>query len=92
MKHTYNDKFRNGLQKQLPESGIKLHLGDHIDGQSAVTSGPVNLKTVQGRSIDGVDLVIPATGGSVNTALLESLVPHALSSNGAKVKSTFQLE
>lgn len=89
---TYNDKFRDGLKKQLIDLGVTLHLGDRIEGEYDFASGPVDLKTREGHSIDGVDLVIPAIGGSINSALLRNLVPQAISSNGVKVKPTFQLE
>jgi len=89
---TYNEKFRDGLQKQLLALGVNMHLGDRVEGEYDFASGPVDLKTKEGHSITGVDLVIPATGGSVNTYPLQALVPQSISSSGVKVKPTFQLE
>jgi NADH dehydrogenase FAD-containing subunit len=93
MNDTYNSKFRKGLQTQLLDLGVNLHLGDALQGDYNFeeTNGQT-LTTIGGAKLEHVDLVIQATGGKVNTDLLKGLVPSLLSSNGVKVKPTFQLE
>ena len=93
MNDTYNDKFRKGLRTQLLDLGVNIHLGDALEGDYNFeeTHGQT-LTTVGGEKFENVDLVIQATGGKVNTDLLKGLVPNLISSNGVKVKPTFQLE
>lgn len=93
MNDTYNDKFRNGLKAQCDALGIKFVFNDRLDGDLDFTTGPQSLTTRNGVKVDNVDLVIQATGGSVNTQLLEKLAPPGdISKAGIKVRNTFQLK
>lgn len=93
MNDTYNAKFRSGLQKQLLDLGVNLHLGDALEGDyDFEETGGRTITTQGGEKLEGIDLVIKATGGKVNTALLQDLVPNLLSANGVKIKPTFQIE
>lgn len=84
-------RFRNSLQKQLLDLGVNLHLGDHIEGDYDFSMGEQEIRTRNGEKLVA-DLVIQATGGSVNDAHLKNLVPNLLSRGGVKVKPTFQIE
>lgn len=92
MNDTYNDKFRNSLQKQCLDMGINLHLGDALDGSYDFATSPHTVTTKNGDSL-AADLIIQATGGSVNNEYLQSFLdPSLLTPGGVKVKPTFQVE
>ena len=93
MNDVYPAKFRDGLAKQLLELGVNLHFGDSIEGEHDFeTTGHTTVKTKKGESLPEVDLIIQATGGRVNSQVLEGFLPASeISSSGVKVRPTFQV-
>lgn len=88
----YSDKLRVPLQKQAEEMGVSFILNDSLEqGEQPFKETPQSLRTKNGKVLDGVDLVIIATGGKVNTGPLEKLVPSLINRNGVKVEPTFQI-
>lgn len=93
MNDVYPAKFRDGLAKQLLDLGVNLHFGDSIEGEHDFeTTGHTTIKTKKGESLPEVDLIIQATGGRVNSQILEGFLPASeISSGGVKVRPTFQV-
>ncbi|KAJ4000948.1 hypothetical protein F5050DRAFT_1561871 [Lentinula boryana] len=85
---TYSSKLRLGLQRQLEERGIKVIVDDYVEDLPAKSSGPVQVRTAKGRSLEA-DLILRTWGARSNTTYLPS---SFLTPNGTvKVLPTLQL-
>lgn len=54
---TYSSKLRHGLRRQLVKRGVKVILDDYIEELPAESSGPVQIRTAHGKSLEP-DLVV----------------------------------
>ncbi|KAI0340112.1 FAD/NAD-P-binding domain-containing protein [Trametopsis cervina] len=87
----YPDKFRRKLDAAVRGRGAEIIYSDYIDvfpepGQT------VDITTRRGKTIKGVDLVVPAFGSRPNTAFISSLGSGVLTESGTvKVKPTLEL-
>ncbi|KAJ4496322.1 FAD/NAD(P)-binding domain-containing protein [Lentinula edodes] len=68
---TYSLKLRHGLRRQLVKRGAKVILDDYIEELPAEGSGPVQIRTAHGKSLEP-DLVLRTWGVQSNTAYLPS--------------------
>ncbi|KAJ3901052.1 hypothetical protein F5879DRAFT_885980 [Lentinula edodes] len=68
---TYSSKLRHGLRRQLVKRGVKVILDDYIEELPAESSGPVQIRTAHGKSLEP-DLVLRTWGVQSNTAYLPS--------------------
>ncbi|KIY63390.1 FAD/NAD(P)-binding domain-containing protein [Cylindrobasidium torrendii FP15055 ss-10] len=84
----YSDNFRNRAADALKAFGIKLVLGDRINGE--LPKGATSVTTAKGEQL-AADLVVPAWGIRPNTELLKSL-PNATGPSGlVSVRKSLQL-
>lgn len=87
----YPDKYRNAIEKKARARGINFVFDEYVD--EIPEPGVRGLSTRKGTHFESADLVIPAFGSRPNTAIVSSLVPSPLSSNGSlKVKPTLEVQ
>ncbi|CAE6405149.1 unnamed protein product [Rhizoctonia solani] len=79
MNKTYPAKFRKSLLDALTKKGAQVILGDKVSSDTLPQDGYVT--TQSGKRIRA-DLVIPATGGRPNTAVVSTLDPSVVTKIG----------
>ncbi|TFY61225.1 hypothetical protein EVJ58_g4643 [Rhodofomes roseus] len=87
----YPDKYRNDIEKKARARGINIVFNEYVD--EIPQPGVQGLTTRKGTRFDTADLVIPAFGSRPNTAVVASLTPSPISSNGSlKVNPTLEVQ